>query len=53
MTKERTITISESEYDEIIEKLVDQHVDHNSKSELITYFILDALMIRYRLFYGG
>lgn len=50
MHKEKTITISESEFDKIIRELILEHVVHNCKDRLITEFTLDALMIRCKLF---
>lgn len=50
MHKEKTITISESEFDKIIRELIFEHVVRNCKDKLITEFTLDALMIRCKLF---
>ena len=53
MTKEKTITITESEFDKIISEEIRRHENFKIKDALITYFILSALIIRERLFYDN
>ena len=51
MTKEKTITISESEYDELIQESIREQESLNCKDIMIKTFVLDALIIREKLFY--
>lgn len=52
MKREQTITITESEYDKIIKELIHAHVDRDCKDSMINCFILDAVMIRHKLFHN-
>ena len=51
--REERKNITESEYDKIIAEEIQRHEDLKCKDAIITYFILDALIIRERLFYDN